>query len=224
MPDEATYDEIDGPLPLRAAYSKSEPTSRRPRDWGNNPNVGFTIAGLYVAGVFLVLIGFWIWIQATSPTMTRIGQIFAITSFLVHGLALLLSFCGQHLASCHRIQREDGAGTALPARSLLRVLLHRGQCRRLGRICRIRAEIASRSPDRRRKSRYQRQELRVGYSAGRRSGNPLIGSVEIARYPHEETGRRTIRPDCTRRSRGRSRRRACASTGRRYNRCRQTPT
>ena len=88
------YDEIALPPPPRAGYSQSEPMSRRPHDWGNNPDVGITIAGLYVAAAILVVIGFWIWIQAASPPAERIGQIFAITSLLLHGSALLLSFAG----------------------------------------------------------------------------------------------------------------------------------
>jgi HEAT repeats len=88
------YDEVDLPPPPRAIYAKPTTTSRRPRDWGNNPDVGITVAGLYVAAAILVVIGFWTWIQAASPPADRIGQIFAITSFLLHGTALLLSLGG----------------------------------------------------------------------------------------------------------------------------------
>ncbi len=93
-PAPRAYDEVELAPPPRAAYNKPKPNTRRPRDWGNNPDVGITIAGLYVAATILVVIGFWIWIQASSPAVNRIGQIFAITSFLLHGTALLLSLAG----------------------------------------------------------------------------------------------------------------------------------
>jgi HEAT repeats len=93
-PASPAYDEVDLAPPPRATYAKPARTTRRTRDWGNNPDVGITIAGLYVAAMILVVIGFWTWMKAASPPAARISQIFVITCFLVHGTGLLLSFGG----------------------------------------------------------------------------------------------------------------------------------
>ncbi len=79
----------------RAAYPKpSRTTSGSFRHRGSNPDVGFTVAGCYLALAFLVVTVFLIWQAAAQPPKARIGQIFMITVLFLHGTALLLSFAG----------------------------------------------------------------------------------------------------------------------------------
>jgi predicted Zn finger-like uncharacterized protein len=94
-PSSPALDEFDLPPPPRAAYPQpSRKTSGSYRHRGDGPDVGFTIAGCYLALALLVVIGFFIWQAAADPPKARSGQIFAIATFFVLGTAYLLSFCG----------------------------------------------------------------------------------------------------------------------------------
>ena len=68
------FDDLDLPPPPRAAYPTPSRKSYSQRDRGNNPEIGFTIAGFYVMGVIVVGVGFWIWKTAAEPTSERNGR------------------------------------------------------------------------------------------------------------------------------------------------------
>ena len=94
-PSPPAFDEFDLPPPPRAAYPQPiRKTSGSYRHRGSRADVGFTLAGGYLALALLVVIGFLIWQAAADPPKARVGQIFAITVFFLHGTALLLSFSG----------------------------------------------------------------------------------------------------------------------------------
>ena len=75
-PTAPAFDDLDLPPPPRAAYPNPSRKSYSQRDRGNNPEIGFTIAGFYVMAVMAVGIGFWIWKTAVEPTTERVARSF----------------------------------------------------------------------------------------------------------------------------------------------------
>jgi hypothetical protein len=93
-PEQSTFDQDDLPPPPHGAYPKPQRKSYARRSSSSNPNIGFTIAGIYAALAILVVMGFYIWMAAAKPGNDRIGQVFAITVVFMHGTALLMSLAG----------------------------------------------------------------------------------------------------------------------------------
>ncbi len=87
-------DDLPLPPPPRAGYATRAYKPSYQSSHGNNPDVGITIAGLYILLLIVVGLGFWIWMSAAEPTPERQGQIFALATLFLHGIACFLGFSG----------------------------------------------------------------------------------------------------------------------------------
>ena len=90
----STNDAFDLPSPPRAGYPRRGWKSSSRRHRGNNPEIGFTIAGFYVLFVVVVGIAFLVWKTAAEPPQERVDAIFTLVMFFVHAVALVLGFAG----------------------------------------------------------------------------------------------------------------------------------
>jgi HEAT repeats len=92
----SAFDDIDDlPPPPRAGYSEPHrKTSRSYSHRGGGTDAGLAVAGCYLGLLFLIVVGFFIWMGAAGPTIPEIRVTFRTTSILLNGIAGLLFLCG----------------------------------------------------------------------------------------------------------------------------------